>query len=58
LVAAVSTVQDMLYEMRVLESITLKVQLQMVLEVDNKGVVDLANNWSFLVDALITFLSM
>jgi hypothetical protein len=36
----------MLYEMRVLESIGLKVQLPMVLEVDNKGVVDLANNWS------------
>jgi hypothetical protein len=45
-VAAVSAVQDMLYEMRVLESIGLKVQLPMVLEVDNKGVVDLANNWS------------
>jgi hypothetical protein len=37
-------VQDMLYEMRVLESIRLKVQLAMVLEVDNRGVVDLANN--------------
>ena len=46
LVAAVSAAQDMLYEMRVLESIGLKVQLPMVLEVDNKGVVDLANNWS------------
>jgi hypothetical protein len=46
LVAAVSAVQDMLYEMRVLESIGLKVQLPMTLEADNKGVVDLANNWS------------
>jgi hypothetical protein len=46
LVAAGSAAQDMLYEMRVLESISLKVQLPMVLEVDNKGVVDLANNWS------------
>jgi hypothetical protein len=46
LVAAVSAVQDMLYEMRVLESIGLKVQLPMGLEVDNKGMVDLANNWS------------
>jgi hypothetical protein len=46
LVAAVSAAQDMLYEMRVLESIGLKVQLPMVLEVDNNGGVDLANNWS------------
>jgi hypothetical protein len=46
LVAAVSAAQDMLYEMRVLESIQLKVQLPMVLELDNKDVVDLANNWS------------
>jgi hypothetical protein len=46
LVSAVSCVQDMLFEMRVLESIGLKVKLPMVLEVDNKGVVDLANNWS------------
>jgi hypothetical protein len=46
LVAVVSAAQDMLYEMRVLESIGLKVQLPMVLEVDNKGGVDLANNWS------------
>jgi hypothetical protein len=46
LVAAVSAAQDLLYEMRVLESIGLKVQLPMVLEVDNKGGVDLANNWS------------
>jgi hypothetical protein len=46
MVAAVSAVQDMLYVMRVLESIELKEQLPMVLEVDNKGVVDLAINWS------------
>jgi hypothetical protein len=46
MVAAVSAAQDMLYEMRVLQSIGLKVQLPMVLEVDNKGVMDLANNWS------------
>jgi hypothetical protein len=53
LVAAGSAAQDMLYEMRVLESISLKVQLPMVLEV-----------WwiwltiGVLVDALITFLSV
>jgi hypothetical protein len=47
LVAAVSAAQDMLYEMRVLESIRLNVQLPMVLEVDNKGgAIDLSHNWS------------
>jgi len=38
--------QDMLYVMRVLESIGLKVQKPMIMEMDNKGAVDLANNWS------------
>ncbi len=38
--------QDMLYTMNVLESMGLKVRLPMVLEMDNKGAVDLANNWS------------
>jgi len=46
LVSAMSCAQDMLFEMRILESIGLKVKLPMILEVDNKGVVDLANNWS------------
>ena len=46
LVAAVSCAQDMLYVMRILESIGLKVERPMVLWVDNKGTVDLANNWS------------
>ena len=32
--------------MHVLESIQLKVKLPMVLEIDNKDTVDLANNWS------------
>jgi hypothetical protein len=32
--------------MRVLESIGLKVQKPMILQIDNKGAVDLANNWS------------
>jgi hypothetical protein len=45
-VSAVSCVQDMLFGKRVLESIGLKVELPMVLKVDNKGVVDLVNNWS------------
>ena len=36
----------MLYEMHLLESMGLEVQKPMILEVDNKGAVDLANNWS------------
>jgi len=35
-----------MFEKRVLESIGLQVELPMILEVDNKGVFDLANNWS------------
>ncbi len=38
--------QDMLYTKNVLELMGLKVRLPMVLEMDNKGAVDLANNWS------------
>ncbi len=38
--------QDMLYCKNVLESMRLKVKLPMLLEMDNKGAVDLANNWS------------
>jgi hypothetical protein len=38
--------QDMLYTMRVLQSMGLKVRLPMDLFCDNKGAVDLANNWS------------
>ena len=45
-VAAVECAQDMMFTMRVLESIGLKVKKPMVLKVDNKGAVDLANNWS------------
>ena len=44
--AGVSCVQDMLFIMHVLESIGLKVKKPMVLEMDNKGAVDLANSWS------------
>ena len=46
LISAVSNVQDMLFVMRLIESIGLKVQKPMQLEVDNKGVVDLVNGWS------------
>jgi hypothetical protein len=45
-VAAVSCVQDMLLQMRILETLGLKVKKPMILEIDNKGAKDLANNWS------------
>ena len=41
-----SCAQDMLYDMRVVESIGLKVKKPMILWMDNKGAVDLANSWS------------
>ena len=44
--AGVMVAQDMLYVYRLLESIGLSVELSMLLEIDNKGAVDLANNWS------------
>ena len=46
LVAVIDCVQDLLFKRRVLESIGLQVELLMVLRVDNRGVVDLVNNWS------------
>jgi hypothetical protein len=44
--AGVMVAQDMLYVYRLLESTGLSVELPMLLEIDNKGAVDLANNWS------------
>jgi hypothetical protein len=44
--AAVQCAQDMLYNMHILESMGLKVAKPMILETDNRGVVDLANNWT------------
>ncbi len=38
--------QDMLYYKNMLESMELKLKLPMLLEMDNEGAVDLANNWS------------
>jgi hypothetical protein len=38
--------QDMLYCKNILKSMGLKVKLPMLLQMDNKGAVDLANNWS------------
>ncbi len=43
---AVSCAQDMMYKKNTKESIGLKVELPMVLEIDNKGVVDLINSFS------------
>ena len=40
--------QDLLFKKRVLELIGLQVELPIVLRVDNKGVVDLVNNWSVM----------
>ena len=40
----VTCVQDMIFQKNVLESIGLQVELPMILECDNKGAVDLANN--------------
>ena len=44
--AGVMIAQDMLYVYRLVLSLGLKVELPMLLEMDNKGAVDLANNWS------------
>jgi hypothetical protein len=46
--AGVLCAQDMLYVRHILESMGLKVKLPMILEMDNKGAVDLANNWSIV----------
>ena len=36
----------MLFQKHLVESLGLQVELPMVLEIDNKGAIDLANNWS------------
>jgi len=48
LVSATQCAQDMLFDMRVLESMGLKVKKPMILEIDNKGAVDLSHNWSIV----------
>ena len=42
--AGVMVAQDMLYVYQLLQSLGLEVELPMILEMDNKGAVDLANN--------------
>jgi hypothetical protein len=44
--AAVLCTQDMIYQKNTLESIGLKVELPMILEMDSKGAVDLVNSFS------------
>ena len=44
--AGVIVAQDMMYVYRILTSVGLEVELPMILEMDNKGAVDLANNYS------------
>jgi hypothetical protein len=39
-------IQDMLFAMRILESVGLKVKKPMNITIDNKGAVDYANNWT------------
>jgi hypothetical protein len=46
LCAATSNAQDMMYAKRILELIKLKVEPPMILEMDNKGAVDLVNDFS------------
>jgi len=45
-VAAAACAQEMIFQYNVLTSIGFDVQLPMELEIDNKGGIDLANNWS------------
>jgi hypothetical protein len=44
--SATETTQDMLFTMCITESMGLTVKKPMILYADNKGVKDLANNWS------------
>ena len=45
-VAGVTSAQDMMYAKNLLESIGLEVELPMILEIDNKGAVDMAQKCS------------
>jgi hypothetical protein len=46
LMSGTECAQDMLYSMRVVKSLGLKVKKPMILEINNKGTLDIANNWS------------
>ena len=45
-ISGVTCVQEMIYAMKILLSLGLLVELPMILEINNKGAVDMANNWS------------
>jgi len=46
LYTSVKCAQDMSFVWKIIKSIGLKVKLPVILELDNKGAVDIANNWS------------
>jgi hypothetical protein len=46
MISGTECAQDMLHTMWIVESLGLQVQKPMILEIDNKGAVNLANNWS------------
>jgi hypothetical protein len=46
LVSGTQCAQDMLFVMRIVESMGLKVKKPMTLEIDNEGSVDISHNWS------------
>ena len=46
LIVAVAVVQHMLYTKNLLNSFKLEIKLLMNIEIDNKGFIDLINNWS------------
>jgi hypothetical protein len=47
LISGTECAQDMMYTLQIVKSMGLKVELPMILEIDNKGmVVDISNNWS------------
>jgi hypothetical protein len=45
-IAAVQCAQEMLYISRLVTSLGLKIKPLMILEIDNKGAIDLVNSWS------------
>ena len=53
-VAGTDCAQDMLFGKRFLESLSLQVELPMMLEMDNKGRVDIFNSWSIAGNARAT----
>ena len=62
IIAAVQCVQEMLYVMKLIQSIGLKVNKPMIIHSDNKGAIDLVNGWSVgggtkHMDCRIMFLS-